>query len=395
MDERGIYLDNNATTPVDPAVIEAVVDALEHGFGNPSSQHRFGEEARRSLEAARSSVAGLFGARSSSEIVFTSGGTESIQTALFAALSGRPPGVVLTSATEHAAVLRPLERWREQRIDHERVPVDRDGRIDVERLLERVADLGPRLRLVTLHWANNETGALLLDSDIERLSRATRAAGALFHLDAVQIPGKLPMRIDGLGVDLASISAHKFHGPKGVGALYVRAGALERFPALLTGGPQEGDRRAGTPNLPGIAGLARAAELARAHAEDRAARARVRDLRDLLEAELASRFSEARVNGNAGPRLENTSSITLPGVDGELLLMTLASEGVAVSGGAACSSQKRAPSHVLLAMGLSEEEASQTVRFSLSRRTTEPEIRRALAIVLRVVEDLQALRTGR
>ncbi len=395
LDERGIYLDNNATTPVDPRVVEAVAEALARDFGNPSSLHRFGEQARERLEASRVSVARLLGARSSSEIVFTSGGTESIHTALHTALaerdSKRDGGTVLTSATEHAAVLRPLENWRARGFPVETVGVDSSGRLDVARLLGRIGELGSRLALVTLHWANNETGVLLSDDEIERIASASHAHGALFHLDAVQVPGKLPLRIDRLGVDLASLSAHKFHGPKGVGALYVRDSVAGRFRALFTGGAQEGDRRAGTPNVPGIVGFARAAELAREHVEDRHARERVRTLRDRLEREILRRVPGTEVQGSPGPRLDNTASLTFPEVDGELLLMTLASDGLAVSSGAACSSEKRAPSHVLLAMGLSHAEAERTLRFSLSRLTTSEEIEIAVEGVERAVEELRTL----
>jgi cysteine desulfurase len=390
-DERGIYLDNNATTPVDPRVVEVVSEALTRDFGNPASLHRFGEAARERLEASRAAVARLLGARSSAEVLFTSGGTESIHTALHSALAARERGTVLTSATEHAAVLRPLERWRERGFAVETVAVLPTGRVDVERLLERIEGLAGELALVTLHWANNETGVLLEGPEIERIAAAAHEEGALVHLDAVQCPGKVPLDLERLGVDLASVSGHKFHGPKGTGALYVRSASAGRFRPLFTGGAQESDRRAGTANVPGIAGLARAAELAREHAEDPAARARVRGLRDHLERELAERIPGTRAQASGAPRLDNTASVTFPEIDGELFLMTLAADGVAVSSGAACSSEKRGPSHVLLAMGLSPEEAGRTLRFSLSRMTTADEVETALERVQRAFEELRAL----
>jgi cysteine desulfurase len=390
-DERGIYLDNNATTPVDPQVVEVVAEALARDFGNPASLHRFGEAARERLEAARVSVARLLGARSSAEVLFTSGGTESIHTALHSALAARERGTVLTSATEHAAVLRPLDRWRERGSSVETVAVLPTGRIDVEHLLGRIDELAGELALVTLHWANNETGALLEGAEIERIAAAAHEHGTLVHLDAVQCPGKVPIDVEHLGVDLASLSGHKFHGPKGTGALYVRTAAAGRFQPLFIGGAQEGDRRAGTANVPGIVGLARAAELAREHVDDAAARARVRGLRDHLERELTRRIPGTRVQASGAPRLDNTASVTFPEVDGELFLMTLAADGVAVSSGAACSSEKRGPSHVLLAMGLSPEEAGRTLRFSLSRLTTADEVDAAVERTERAFGELSAL----
>jgi len=399
--ERRIYLDNNATTPLDERVVEAMLPVLRECFGNPSSTHAFGEEAADLLEAARAAVARLIGARSPAEIVFTSGGTESINTALHAVLRSASEGVVLTSATEHAAVASALERHARRGLRVEAVGVDGSGRVALETLLARIAELGARCRLVTVHWANNETGVLLRDGELDALVAACREREIPVHLDAVQVPGKLPVDVAELGVDLLSISAHKFHGPKGAGALFVRGGRWRRdasedpsgdaFAGLIVGGAQEDGRRAGTPNVPGLVGMGRAAELARAHAADPAAGERVRDLRDRLEAGLVERVPGARVNGAGTPRLPNTTSVGFPGVDGELLLMTLAAEGLAVSGGAACSARRRKPSHVLLAMGLSEADASSSVRLSLSRRTTPAEVEAALELVPRVVGELRAL----
>jgi len=383
---QAIYLDNNATTQVDEAVVEAMVDALRTGWGNPSSLHAFGEHAAGLVERARGAVARLVGARSPDEIVFTSGGTESINTALFAALASRTGGRVLAGATEHSAVLCPLERYASLGLEVERVAVDREGRIDVEQVLAR---LDEDCALVTLHLANNETGALLPEKAVESVARRATELGVPFHLDAVQAPGKLPLSVQRLGVDFASFSAHKFHGPKGVGALYVRKGRA--LTALVAGGPQEAERRGGTQNVPGIVGMGRAAELARAQAEDPAALRAVAELRDRLEAGLLERLDGARAHATGGPRLGNTSSLHVPGIDGELFLAGLAAEGLAVSGGAACSSRRRGPSPVLLAMGCDADEASRTVRFSLSRRTTAAEVDAALELVPRVHGELAQL----
>ncbi len=388
-----IYLDNNATTRVDERVIEAVVDAMRRGFGNPSSLHGYGEEAARLVEEARARAQRLFGARSPGEVLFTSGGTESLNTALHATLGAYTDGSCVTSATEHAAVARPLAAHAARGIRVDVVPVDRGGRLDIDALIERIGD---GCRLVTLHWANNETGALLDDESIARIATRAHACGVPFHLDAVQIPGKRPMALDELGVDLASISAHKFHGPKGVGALYIRRGTFEQdaFPALFTGGSQEGERRAGTHNVPGIVGLGHAAALALEHVADPApssGRAAVRARRDALERELLARIPGTSVHAADGLRLDNTSSLHIPNIDGELLLASLAAAGVAVSSGAACSAAKRGPSAVLLAMGLGEEVASETIRLSLSRFTTDAEVAEAAKRISEVALELRGL----
>jgi cysteine desulfurase len=395
---REVYLDNNATTPVSEAVVAAVVSALRDDWGNPSSTHGPGETAAALVETARARVARLLGARSPEEVVFTSGGTESINTALFATLGGgQPRGTVLTGAAEHAAVLRPLEHHAARGLAVERVAVDPEGRVDLDALHGRLEELGPECRLVTVQWANNETGALLTEDALAELAAHCRSEGVPLHVDAVQIPGKLPMRVAELGLDLVSISAHKFHGPKGAGALFVRRGSLERAEVpgpLVAGGSQELDRRGGTQNVPGIVGMGVAADLAREHAADPAARAAVRELRDHLESGLRGAIPGVRIHAAGGPRLDNTTSAHLPGPDGELLLQALAAAGLAVSGGAACSARRRGPSPVLLAMGLPAEEASRTVRFSLSRGTTREDVEEALGRLQEVRADLEVLGTG-
>jgi cysteine desulfurase len=388
----GIYLDNNATTAVDERVLEAMLVPLREAYGNPSSAHQFGEDAARLLEHARASVARLAGARSPAEIVFTSGGTESINTAFQAVLGKTTRGLALTGPTEHSAVLRALEGWHELGIELQLLQVGPDGRIRVEEVLDRIAALGSDLALLSLHWANNETGVTWPRQELVAIAEACRAQEVRFHLDAVQIAGKEALELDGLGVDLASLSAHKFHGPKGAGALYVRSGRLpDPFSRLIAGGPQERERRAGTQNVPGIVGLGRAAELAAEHVADEAARLHVRELRDRLEHGLLEAVPRSRVNGAGAPRLDNTTNLLLPDVDGELLLMSLAAEGLAISTGSACSAETRAPSHVLQAMGLTDGEAASSIRLSLSRMTTAAEVEQALSVIPRVVAELRAL----
>ena len=390
---REIYLDHNATTPVHPRVVEAVRDCLAGTFGNPSSQHRFGESAARALASARAEVARLMGARAE-EIVFTSGGTESINTALAAAVahgSTRGRDRILTSSVEHPAVSAPLAVHAARSCEVTRLEVDDRGELDVEEGARHLERSGRSFSLVTLQLANNETGVVTPGSEIERIGSAAREQGALFHLDAVQVPGKLPLDVGSLPVDLVSISAHKFRGPKGVGALFVREGSLPEFPALILGGPQELERRGGTPNVPGIVGMGVAAELARADVE---AHSRLPEgdpvaaLRDRLERSLLERIPGARVHGAGAPRLPNTSSLHLPGVPEDLLVQALAAEGVAVSSGAACSSSRRAPSPVLLAMGVPEDEARSTIRISLGRGTSREELDEAVETIHAIHRDL-------
>ncbi|HED65565.1 MAG TPA: cysteine desulfurase [Planctomycetes bacterium] len=388
--ERAIYLDNNATTQVAPEVIEAVHAAMEMTWGNPSSRHAFGLRANALVEEARLAVMRLLGARSPGEILFTSGGTESINTAIHAALAAAPAGRrrILTSTVEHSAVRQSLAPWRESGFEVTEIAVDHEGRLDVEACL---AALDSGVALVTVQLANNETGALTETEQLARIGEAARASEVPFHLDAVQGPGKVPLAVGELGCDFLSISGHKFHGPKGVGALWVRPGAAPLFHPLVRGGPQEDERRGGTQNVPGIAGIGRAADLAREWLADGAGARRVRELRDRLESRLLGEIEGARLHAKGAPRLDNTVSVFVPGVEGELLLSSLDAEGLAVSGGAACSSRTKGPSPVLLAMGYGEEEASGTLRLSLSRLTTAEEIERAADVLGSVVQDLRGL----
>jgi cysteine desulfurase len=392
MNEAPLYFDNNATTRVADEVRAAMLPYLEASCGNPSSLHALGTEAADAVAAARSSVARLLGAPSPRDIVFTSGGTESIHTALHTALRGQRGTEprrdrVVTSAVEHAAVLAPLARLEAREgLEVRRIGVDRDGRLELEAAL---AAIDEQCALVTLQWVNNETGVVTSDDTLRAVGEACRRAGALFHVDAMQAPGKLPMDVSTLPLDLVSVSAHKFHGPKGCGALWVRPGVP--FEPLFVGGPQESDRRAGTENVPAIVGAGRAAELARAHAADPAAREHVARLRARLERTLVDRFEGTSVHGCGATRVPSTTNLGFAGISGEAAVCILAERGVAASTGSACSSSRRGASHVLLAMGVAEDQALGALRLSLSRTTTEADVEAGIERISATIADLRAL----
>jgi cysteine desulfurase len=381
-----VYLDYNATTPVDPAVVAAMVRCFTENFGNAGSVHTPGQQARAAVDGARESVAARVNAKSS-EIVFTSGGTEADNLAIFGAVaaSSKRRKHVITTAIDHHAVLHTCEELESQGVDVTYLAVSREahsrGIVDPEDVRRA---LRPETVLVTVMHANNELGTI---QPIEEIGRLTREARVCFHCDAVQSAGKVPLEVDRLGVDLLSISAHKFCGPKGIGALYVRSGThiVPRF----RGGHAERDRRPGTENVPGIVGIGKAAELARVKlAEDSA---RISSLRDRLEAALCERISGVQVNGDRSHRVPNTSNLTFSGAGGEALLIALDLQGVACSTGAACSSGSTEPSHVLLAAGLSHDQARSSLRFSLGRATTAEEIDYAIAAIPSVVERIRAI----
>jgi len=374
-----IYLDHNATTRPHPAVIDEMVACLKDSFGNPSSIHAFGQDARRVLDRARQRVADLLGAEPE-EVVFTSGGTEADNQAILAAargLSSRGRHVV-TSAVEHQAVLHPCRHLEElgHRVTY--VPVDRDGLVAPEAV---AAALQGDTVLVSLMLANNDVGTLQPVAEVAALARAR---GILVHSDAVQALGKVPVDVRALGVDLLSISAHKLQGPKGAGALFVRRGVT--LPALLHGGHHERNRRAGTENVPAIAGFGRACALAREELSARSDRAR--RLRDRLEQGILGAVPLASRNGGGEGRLPNTSNLSFEGLDAETLLLNLDLLGVAVSTGAACSSESKRPSHVLMAMGRSAEEARSSLRFSVGEENDEGQIDRAIDAVKQVIDSL-------
>jgi len=381
-----VYLDYNATTPVDPAVLAAMVQYFTENFGNAGSVHTPGQSARAAVDAARESVAALIGA-TPNEIVFTSGGTEADNLAIFGAVaaSPKPRKHVITTAIDHHAVLHSCEELARQGVEVTVVDVgrgpDSQGVVDPDQIRRA---LRPGTVLITVMHANNELGTI---QPIEEIGRIATEAGVCFHCDAVQSAGKVPLDVKKLGVDLLSISAHKFCGPKGVGALYVRSST--RIVPRAWGGHAERDRRAGTENVPSIVGIGKAAELARVKLPEDSAR--IRALRDRLETALLERIPNARVNGDRSRRVPNTSNLAFPGAGGEAMLIALDLQGIACSTGAACSSGSTEPSHVLLAAGLSHDDARSTVRFSLGRATTPEEIDYAISVIPGVVERIRAL----
>jgi cysteine desulfurase len=384
-----IYLDHNATAPLRPEVLEAVLPALRDHHGNPSSLCSPGREAKRHLEHARAEVADALGAEPG-EIVFTSGGTEADNLALRGPLSPRvAPGTrrLVVSAVEHPAVLRPSEALAEEGVRVERLGVDHEGRVSVDALAALLAAEPAETTLVSVMLANNDVGTL---QPVRELAAVAHARGALIHSDAVQAVGRVDVRVGALGVDLLSLSGHKLGAPPGAGALYVRRGLA--LAPLLLGGEQERGRRAGTENLPAVLGLGRACALACAERDAEAAR--LEALRDRLERGVLALAPEAVVHGAGAPRLANTLNLSLPGVSGEALLMNLDLEGIAVSTGSACASGQEAPSHVLLAMGVPEALARSSLRFSLGRTTTAEEIDATLAALAALLPRLREAARG-
>jgi cysteine desulfurase len=377
-----VYLDYNATTPVDRSVLAAMMPYFAEKFGNASSIHSSGQGARDAVDAARESVAALVGAKPS-EIVFTSGGTEADNLAIFgtAAASRKSRKHVLTTSIEHHAVLHACQELERQGVEVTYVPVNGQGIVDPDEIRRA---LRPETILITVMHTNNELGTI---QPIAEIGRIAAEADVLFHSDAVQSAGKLPLDVTRLGVDLLSLSAHKIYGPKGVGVLYVRSDTpLE---PQFRGGHHERDRRPGTENVPGIVGLGKAAELARTQLTEDAHT--IGALRDHLEEALLEQLPAIRVNGNRGGRVPNTTNLLFSCTGGEALVIALDLHGIACSTGAACSSGAVEPSHVLTAIGLSPDEARSSLRFSLGRPTTGKEIDRALGIIPAVVERLRAL----
>jgi cysteine desulfurase len=376
-----IYLDYNSTTPVDPRVLAAMLPYLAENFGNANSIHSSGQRARAAVDAARQSVAELLGAKAS-EIVFTCGGTEADNLAIFGIVNPchQPRKHVVTMAIEHHAVLNTAQALEKQGVDVTYVPVNREGLVDPDDIREAIR---PETVLISVMLANNEIGTI---QPIAEIGRIAAEEDIYFHCDAVQAAGKMRVDVKELGVDLLSISGHKLYAPKGVGALFVRTGT--ELGPMFFGGHHERDRRPGTENVPGIVGLGKAVELAMQNLD--ADVVRLAALRDRFENALLA-LPGVRVNGNLRERAPNTSNLSFEAAGGEALVIALDLRGVMCSSGAACSSGAVEPSHVLTAMGLTPEQARSSLRFSLGRPTTEHEIDEALRIIPPVVERLRAL----
>ncbi|MCV6596983.1 MAG: cysteine desulfurase NifS [Mangrovicoccus sp.] len=378
-----VYLDNNATTRVYPEVVDAMLPYFSEQFGNASSIHAFGAEVGGALRSARRSLQSLIGAEFDHEIIFTSGGTESNNTAIRSALASMPGrNEVITSSVEHPAILA-LCDWLEKHEDVvvHRIPVDKQGRLDIEAYREALSD---KVAVVSFMWANNETGTIF---PVDGLAELAHEHGALFHTDAVQAVGKVPMDLKSTEIDMLSMSSHKLHGPKGLGALYVRRGT--RFRPLIRGGHQERGRRGGTENAPAIVGLGQAAQMAAATmAEDMA---RIEALRDRLEKGLVQAIGHCFVTGDPHDRLPNTSTIAFEYIEGEAILLKLNQAGIAASSGSACTSGSLEPSHVLRAMDIPFTAAHGAIRFSLSRETTDAEVDRVLEVMPEIIEKLREM----
>lgn len=375
-----IYLDNNATTQPAPEVVQAMLPFLTESYGNPSSVHRFGQRARQAVDEARVQIAQLVGG-SDSELLFTGGGTEAINTAIRGILSARAPRrQVITSTVEHSATRELCMQLGKDGWEIIEIPVDHLGNLDIEQLKSA---LTPDTALVSLIWANNETGVIF---PIAEIAAMCRTAGVPVHCDATQAIGKIPVNFRELGVDSASFASHKFHGPKGVGALYTRKGL--RFKPLLIGGPQERGRRGGTENVAGIVGMGTAATLAEAGLREMP---RVSQLRDALEHRILKTITDTAINGTRDQRLPNTTNIGFSRLEAEAILLLLSEQGICASAGAACSSGSLEPSHVLRAMRIDEKLAHGAIRFSLSRFTTPAEIERTLEILPGIVGRLRSV----
>jgi cysteine desulfurase len=378
-----IYFDHNATTPVDPAVVEAVTRTTADEFGNASSVHHFGQRAKAVLDEARSAVADLIGAEPS-ELAFTSGGTESDNFALRGVAEALEPTGrrhLIASSIEHEAVLVTLRALARRGWRTTLLPVGSSGIVEPAALAAAITD---DTALVSVMHANNEIGTI---QPIAELAVLAHARGALFHTDAVQTAGKVPVNVRTLGVDLLSLSAHKFNGPKGAGALWIKRGA--RITAILTGGKHERNRRAGTENVPAIAGLGVAARLAAKKAVTDAPR--LAALRNRLEEAILARVPGTAINGNREPRVPNTTNISFEAIEAESLLIALDLEGVAVSTGSACSSGTLEPSHVLRAMGLPSPRTQNSIRLSLGAGNTDAEVDFVVSKLPSIVEKLRSL----
>jgi cysteine desulfurase len=378
---KTIYLDNNATTQVAPEVLETILPYFHEFYGNPSSAHSFGGQVAEKVAEAREQVAGLLGARPG-EIIFTSGGTESDNAAVRSALAAYPEKRhIITSPVEHPAIRSLCQHLAKQGYRVTEVPVSSQGELDMDVYAK---SLTPDTAIVSLMWANNETGVIF---PIEKASEMAKENGILFHTDAVQAIGKIPINTRNNAVDMLSLSGHKLHSPKGIGVLFCRTGL--KFKPYVIGGHQERNRRAGTENTAAIIGLGKACELAALRMKEK--NPRVRHLRDKLEKGILEKVPHTTANGSTAPRLPNTSNISFEFVEGESILLSLDAEGICASTGSACSSGSLEPSHVLLAMGLTPTTAQGCIRFSLSVYNTEEEIDFVLQKLPPIIERLRSM----
>ncbi|WP_317929950.1 cysteine desulfurase NifS [Halioxenophilus sp. WMMB6] len=377
-----IYLDNNATTMVDPAVVEEMLPYFSEQFGNPSSLHSFGNKVGQAVKKARKQVQKLLGAEFDSEIIFTSCGSEADSTAIMSALRAQPDRKeIITTVVEHPAVLNLCEHLETEGYTVHKLKVDRQGRLDMD---EYKAVLSDKVAVVSVMWANNETGTIF---PIEEMATLANEAGVMFHTDAVQAVGKIPIDLENSDIHMLSLSGHKLHAPKGVGVLYLKRGT--RFRPLLRGGHQERGRRAGTENVTSIIALGKACEMAAEHMEFE--NTQVKAMRDRLEEGILAAVPNCFVNGDLENRLPNTASISFEYIEGEAILLLLNKVGIAASSGSACTSGSLEPSHVMMAMGLPYTAAHGTTRFSLSRYNTMEEIERVIAEVPPIVAKLRKL----
>ena len=378
---KAIYLDNNATTRLDPMVLEAMMPFMTEHYGNPSSIHGFGEPVRKGIERAREQVAALLGAAHDSEIIFTSCATEANSTAILSAVEALPERKeIITTVVEHPAILEVCEHLERRGYTIHRLPVDNQGRLDLDHYQSLLSE---SVALVSVMWANNETGTVF---PVQTMATMAKEKGVLFHTDGVQAVGKFPIHLASSDIDMLSFSGHKIHAPKGVGALYVKRGS--RFRPLLRGGHQERGRRAGTENAAGIVGLGMACELAEVHMP---IMSHLAELRDELQAGLLEKVPCSIVTGDIENRTPNTLNIAFEYIEGEAILLMLNQLGIAASSGSACTSGSLEPSHVMRAMSIPYTAAHGSVRFSLSRYTRQKEIDYVLEKLPPVIERLRSL----
>ncbi|WP_287603107.1 cysteine desulfurase NifS [Thiothrix sp.] len=379
---EGIYLDNNATTMVSPEVVQAMLPYFTEQFGNPSSIHQFGNKVGLAIKAARKQVQKLLGAEHDSEIVFTSCGTESDSTAILSALKAQPERKeIITTVVEHPAILTLCENLEKDGYTVHYLKVDGKGRLDLDAYAKLLTD---NVAIVSAMWANNESGTYF---PVVEMAALANAAGIMFHTDAVQAVGKIPMSLKDTTIDMLSVSGHKLHAPKGIGVLYLRRGT--RFRPLLRGGHQERGRRAGTENAASIVALGKAAEMALEHMEHE--NICVRAMRDRLKEGLLAAIPNCFVTGDPDNCLPNTLNIAFEYIEGEAILLMLNKQGIAASSGSACTSGSLEPSHVMRAMGIPYTAAHGTIRFSLSRYNNMPEIEKVIAAVPPIIAQLRKL----